>query len=185
MIWKEIYGYEGRYQISDFGVVKTVYKEFEKELKQQENHKGYYTVSLCKNGKHKTFFVHRLVAMAFLENPQNLPEVNHKDENPKNNCLSNLEWCDRKYNMNYGNVRYKIGKGHIKSNAKGGDLVSVVEKMLNFRAKHNLTQGDLAKILGITVNMVFRYENGVNSPSKVNQIRFENKMKEYEVGKNV
>ena len=185
MIWKDIKGYEGKYQISNLGVVKTIHKNYIKELKQQLNCKGYYTVCLSKNGKHKRFFVHRLVAMAFLENPKNLPEVNHKDENPQNNCLENLEWCDRKYNMNYGNVRYKIRKAHTKNDTKGGEFVNVIDSMLNFRAKHNLTQGDLAEILGITVNMVFRYENGVNSPSKVNQIRFKNKMKEWEEKENV
>ena len=65
--------------------------------------RGYHSVDLYSNGKMKRFWIHRLVAEAFIPNPNNLPQVNHKDENPNNNHVSNLEWCSAKYNMNYGN----------------------------------------------------------------------------------
>ena len=72
------------------------------ELKQNENTQGYKHVCLSKNGKLKTIPVHRIVALSYLPNPDNLPEVNHKDENKQNNNVENLEWCDSKYNNNYG-----------------------------------------------------------------------------------
>lgn len=75
---------------------------------------GYYTILLSKNGKRKWFFIHRLVAEAFIPNPDNLPEVNHKDENKLNNNVENLEWCDAKYNSNYGTRNKRISK--IKTN---------------------------------------------------------------------
>ena len=71
-------------------------------MKQYKNNTGYMSVRLKINGVGVHYSVHRLVALAFLENPNNYKEVNHKDENPLNNELSNLEWCDHNYNMNYG-----------------------------------------------------------------------------------
>ena len=110
-IWKDIEGYEGLYQVSSFGRVKSL-KRFdscnrlvqERVLKTSKRSKNleYLQVSLCKNGKIKNFLVHILVAKAFIENPCNYPMVNHKDENPNNNEVSNLEWCTAKYNNNYG-----------------------------------------------------------------------------------
>ena len=67
-------------------------------------------VDLHKDGKSKTYEIHRLVAMAYLPNPENLSEINHKDENKTNNCLQNLEWCDRSYNINYGTRTEKTKK---------------------------------------------------------------------------
>lgn len=97
--WRMIPGYEGLYMVSSIGRVKNcrtgkIMKPFE--------YKGYLQISLTKNGIRKTYRVHRLVAMAFIPNPNNLPEVNHKDEDGSNNCVDNLEWCTRKYNNNYG-----------------------------------------------------------------------------------
>ena len=102
-IWKDIKDYEGHYQVSNLGRVKSI--KFGKEiiLKQHINIKGgYYYVCLLKNGKHKNYYVHRLVAEAFLPITDNLPQVNHKDENKLNNSVDNLEWCDAKYNINFG-----------------------------------------------------------------------------------
>ena len=103
-IWKMIPGYEGLYMVSNLGRVKSLnYRHTGKEhiLKQQIINK-YKTVCLSNGGYQKTLKVHRLVAMAFIPNPDNLPEVNHKDENKFNNCVENLEWCTAKYNSNYG-----------------------------------------------------------------------------------
>ena len=110
--WKPVVGYEGLYEVSNWGRVKSLrrlitnqYNSFyieEKILKNWKNSKGYCLVTLSKNGTYKKFQVHRLVALHFLPNPSNLPEVNHKDENPQNNIVSNLEWCDRLYNVRYG-----------------------------------------------------------------------------------
>jgi hypothetical protein len=76
-------------------------------LKLQLNRNAYYYVGLSKNNAKKLFKVHRLVAQAFIPNPDNLPFVNHKDENPKNNVFSNLEWCTCAYNNVYGSACYK------------------------------------------------------------------------------
>lgn len=100
--FKNIEGYEGLYQVSNLGNVKSLNYGKERILKPIKNGKGYLQVILCKNGKHKMYQVHRLVATVFLPNPNNLPCVNHKDENSLNNCLYNLEWCTYSYNNSYG-----------------------------------------------------------------------------------
>ena len=103
-IWKPIQGYEN-YVISSLGNVKSLnYRQTGKEhiLKQSANEHGYQVVYLYKQNKRKHFLVHRLVAEAFIPNPDNLPYINHRDENSSNNCVSNLEWCTHEYNVNYG-----------------------------------------------------------------------------------
>lgn len=112
-IWKDIEGYEGCYQVSNFGRVKSLMYGKEKILKLEKTNKCYFRVALCKNGKVKRYFVHILVCKAFLPNPDNLPFVNHKDENQSNNFANNLEWCDRKYNNNYGNHNKKVSESLI------------------------------------------------------------------------
>lgn len=100
--WKDIEGYENLYQISNEGRVKSLKWGKERILKNVKNSWGYLLVGLCKNGERIHKQVHRLVAEAFLENPQNLLEVNHKDEDKTNNHVENLEWCSHLYNMSYG-----------------------------------------------------------------------------------
>ena len=100
-IWKDIKGYEGLYQVSNLGRVKSERKN--RLLKPRLQKNGYLRVNLYdKNSKRSTKSVHRLVAKAFISNPNNLEFVNHKDENKTNNVVSNLEWCTAKYNSNYG-----------------------------------------------------------------------------------
>ena len=104
-IWKDVQGYEGLYAVSDLGRVKRLAGKGcknERILKPQYNSKGYLYVSLYKCGKSVHLAVHRLVAATFIPNPDKLPEVNHKDENKTNNRVDNLEYCDGKYNCNYG-----------------------------------------------------------------------------------
>ena len=120
--WRDVVGFEGLYQVSNLGRVKGLDRLVDtninnvnrrihkgKLLKPQFNNKGYKRVNLCKNGNKNFAFVHRLVAEAFIPNPNNYPVVNHKDENPKNNCVENLEWCTQKYNMNWNGVMKKVG----------------------------------------------------------------------------
>lgn len=120
--WRNIEGYEGLYQVSNLGRVKSlgrvsVYKDGRKKVLHERilhnflSDQGYYHVMLCKNGETKRFKVHRLVAMAFIANPDNLPVVNHKDENPQNNVVENLEWCTQAYNVRYGTM---IERGRMK-----------------------------------------------------------------------
>jgi hypothetical protein len=99
--WKDISGYEGIYQIGNNGNVRS-YKDPSVNRKLKTDAYGYAVVVLSKNGKYETKKVHRLVGLAFIENENNLLEINHMDENKKNNVAGNLEWCDHKYNMNYG-----------------------------------------------------------------------------------
>ena len=106
-------GYEGKYQVSNDGKVRSLnYKRTGKTkiLKQNTNKDGYKTLLLCKNGKVKAYYIHRLVAQAFIPNPNNYLIVNHKDENPANNHVSNLEWCNHEYNMNYGTIKDRISE---------------------------------------------------------------------------
>ena len=119
-IFKRIDSY---YSVSNYGRVRSSRSGKILKTHSDSKHKGYAYVNLCYNGVKKTKQVHRLVAMLFLPNPSNLPCVNHKDENPSNNCVDNLEWCDQKYNSNYG-----TSKGRIASKLKNGLLSKPVQQ---------------------------------------------------------
>ena len=111
--WRDIKGYEGLYQVSNMGRVKSLnYRHTGKEkiLEGYDNSHGYLYANLYKDGKRKQCRINRLVAQAFLENPEGYTDVNHRDENKQNNCMENLEWCDRSYNINYGTRNKKAGK---------------------------------------------------------------------------
>ena len=112
-IFKDIKGYEGLYQVSNLGRIKSLERDIiypngkiqhynEKMLSPNSDKNEYKTIKLCKNGKIKRYLVHRLVAEAFIDNPDNLPCVNHKDENKQNNNVENLEFCSVAYNNSYG-----------------------------------------------------------------------------------
>ena len=117
-IWKPVKGYEGLYEASNLGRIRSVdhldtftTKHGDiitrmvkgKILKQHIDSRGYYLmVTMSKCGKPSCNLVHRVIAKTFIDNPDNLPEINHKDENKANNAISNLEWCDHVYNNNYG-----------------------------------------------------------------------------------
>jgi hypothetical protein len=100
--WRNIKDYEGLYQVSNEGRVKSLWFGREKILKGGKDKDGYLLVKLCQDGKQVMKKVHRLVAQAFLENPNNYEQVNHKDEDKTNNHVENLEWCNRSYNCNFG-----------------------------------------------------------------------------------
>lgn len=111
--WKDVPDYEGLYAVSNFGRVKTLPHQIVRSnghvqtfkariLKQLKQSSGYLEVCLSNKGIQKKYYVHRLVAQAFIPNPKALPEINHKDENKHNNFVNNLEWCNRAYNNAYG-----------------------------------------------------------------------------------
>ena len=105
--WKVIEGYDFAYRVSNFGMVEGT-RGF---MKPYDNGYGYLVVDLKANGKRKHKKIHRLVAEAFIPNPDNLPEVNHKDENKYNNSVDNLEWCNSSYNKTYGTGRERRSEG--------------------------------------------------------------------------
>ena len=116
-IWMDCKGYNGKYQVSNMGRVWNV--KSQTYLKGTVTDRGYVYVHLtAPNGKHKKERLNRLVALAFIPNPLGLPQVNHKDENKLNNCADNLEWCDAKYNANYGTRNQRIGNSRRMSNGK-------------------------------------------------------------------
>lgn len=130
-IWKPVVEYEGLYEVSNTGLVRSVYKVVRssngktfhykpRHLKKYLDHNGYEYISLSKCGVKKKYKVHQLVCKAFLPNPSCYKQVNHKDECKTNNCVDNLEWCDQIYNSNYGtrNQRISSAKINAKYNSK-------------------------------------------------------------------
>lgn len=136
-IWKDIPNFEGRYQVSNFGRVKSLKRKVktgrngyrtinETFIKpRNDNNRGYQTINLRIYPQKYSISLHRLVAKMFIPNPNNLPEVNHKDSNPSNNNAKNLEWCTQSYNIKYaykhGNAKPTKGcfqKGNIPHNRR-------------------------------------------------------------------
>ena len=126
--WKNIKGYPN-YMVSNMGNVKSLnynHTGREKIMKPSVDKDGYMYICLYKNGVKKLYLVHRLVAEAFISNPNNYPQVNHKDENPSNNFVDNLEWCDAKYNNNYGTRTERVTEKLI--NGKKSKTVLQINK---------------------------------------------------------
>ena len=135
-IWKDIKGYEGLYQVSNLGRVRSLGSDNWHKgriLKPHLDGRGHYLeVGLHKDHKSKTTNIHRLVAEAFIPNPNNLPQVNHKDECKTNNMVDNLEWCDAHYNINYGNAKKRI----IESRYRNNDINDIVSKIKETKRKN-------------------------------------------------
>ena len=142
--WKSIPGYEGLYEVSSYGRVKSLEKSYIRKngvidhkpeiiLSPKNNGKGYFIVCLYKNKTHKYYLIHRLVAQAFLPNLDNLPCVNHKNEDKNNNRVDNLEWCTEKYNSNY--------KGVLKRRSQRMKENGIYEKIALKRRKYPDTVG--------------------------------------------
>ena len=149
-VWKPVQGYEGYYEVSNMGRVRSCTRmrkskngslhEWKGKILSPDEHirDGHLRVTLCVNNVSRRFLVHRLVAEAFIENPHDYPIVNHKNENPHDNSVENLEWCDWKYNSNYGTNKERIsekqkGKAKVRCRKKlfqysmDGKLINVYE----------------------------------------------------------
>ena len=125
-IWADIEGYESLYAISSKGRCWS-YKT-KKFLKETINNDGYLRFSLFKNGKHKRYLAHRLVAKSFVDNPNQYPEINHINENVKDNCAENLEWCTHKQNINYGSRNKKVSIA-LKNNQNSAKRVQNIDTL--------------------------------------------------------
>ena len=136
--WKPVKGYDELYEVSDIGRVRSLCAKqsmYLRILTQHIDKYGYLSVRLFYEGRRKRFSVHRLVAQAFIPNPNNLPQVNHKDEDKTNNAAGNLEWCDAKYNCNYGTRNHRMGMAH-----KG--------KLVSKNTRHRLSKSLIGKAVG-------------------------------------
>lgn len=134
-IWKDVVGYEGLYKVSNKGNVYSIERKDTigrkcggRIMKPKITRDGYLRIGLYKNGIKKSKLIHRLVAEAFIPNPKSFLEVNHKDENKKNNYVENLEWCDTRYNVNYGTRNKRDAKTKSKKvmaiNIKTGEVLT-------------------------------------------------------------
>lgn len=157
-IWKDIEGYEGYYQVSNFGRVKSLErvcrhplggtrKVNEKIMKFDVNKKwGYLRVQLSKHGIDNKYLVHRLVAQAFIDNPNNYEVVNHKDQNPSNNHSQNLEWCTIQYNNTYGDKIKKMCKQVVQLD-KQGKIIKKFPSITQASIETNIAQCNITSCL--------------------------------------
>lgn len=134
--WRQIRGFPN-YMVSNHGRVKSLSRDYKygshgDMILTTTDRRGYRGVTLFRDGKRYRKAVHRLVAEAFIPNPNNLPCVNHKDETRTNNKADNLEWCTHEYNSQYGTIREKISKGvsrKVAQYTKSGELIKIWESM--------------------------------------------------------
>ena len=159
--WKAIAGYEGLYEVSDQGRVKSLNYNHTGQtriLKAQKTRKGYLLIHLHKDGQSKYMQVHRLVASAFIPNPNNLETVNHKDEVKTNNAASNLEWMSVRDNINYGTGHRRGAEAQV-NDPKKSKPVQQFDKQGNllavFRSIH-----EAERVTGISRRQICRSCNG-------------------------
>lgn len=148
--WKSVKGFEGLYEVSNYGRVKSLnyHRTGEAQiLKPGRTNGGYMNVVLTKDKIRYSKRVHRLVADAFLPNPNNYTELNHKDENPANNRLYNLEWCSREYNINYGSRNKKVSEKMSKKIIQytmDGEIVKVWKSQKEVEKTLGWSQGTIS-----------------------------------------
>jgi hypothetical protein len=151
-VWKSIKGYEGIYEISNLGRIKTLSRIIrgrkmpEKIKKLDKTKQGYLRVELSKNKSKKKYSVHRLVAQTFIENCNKYPCVNHKDENPSNNSVDNLEWCTHLYNNLYNN-KHKRNCKKIKQLDKNYNVINIFESVNEASEKNKIIRNEISNCL--------------------------------------
>lgn len=159
-IWVDVPNYEGLYQVSNLGNVKSLFRRNKNRVNQEKlmkfklNSSGYYQVWLCKNNYDKGFFVHRLVALAFIPNENNLSEVNHIDAIKTNNVVSNLEWCSHTDNMKHANKLGLISTKEMTESKRKYTKIDL-DKVLELRAA-NKSHIQISKDTGIHKSTVKR-----------------------------
>ena len=148
-LWKDIDGYDGRYQVSNLGRLKSVERQTsagnyleERILKQRMDSKGYLRVNLAFDGAQKTVAVHRLVALAFVDKPDGLNVVNHKDENKLNNRADNFEWCTTQYNISYGTAPVRRMR-RMEQRNKNGELIRCWQSAAEIQTTLGFNQGNI------------------------------------------
>lgn len=162
-IWKKIIGFENLYEVSSLGNVKSLGNSKlrkEKILKQGISNCGYKTVCLSKNNKYKTYTVHRLVAMCFIDNPKNKATVNHRNGIKNDNRVENLEWCSTSENTKHaydsGLINVSKGENHVNSKL-------TKEQVLEIRTiGRNLKQREIAEIYGVNQVLISNVLNNIS-----------------------
>ena len=178
-VWKDIKGYEGLYQVSNIGRVKSLKRTFidkigrrqhikERILKSETDRYGYLRVLLCaSSGKRKHFAVHRLVCEAFHENSQNKPEVNHINEDKSDNRACNLEWVTKKENCNHGTRNARIAKS-VGQYTRDGKLIKVWQSIIEVERLLGFDCGSISKVARgerkTAYGYVWKYDETENSP---------------------
>ena len=167
--WRLCKGFEPFYEVSNTGRVRSIAvwsdkyqriltRKYPKEIQLEKTKDGYYRVLLCHYGKHYHCSVHRLVAIAFIDNPNNYPCINHKDENPSNNNVDNLEWCSYKYNNNYGTLPKRIKEWQTNSPVRS-KAVSQIDKNGNIVNSYP-SQKEAERQTGVSADMIGRVCRG-------------------------
>lgn len=163
-VWKDILDYEGIYQISNFGRVRSLDRYVSNDpngkgkrliegkiLIPSDNGHGYKYVSLTEKQKRKRCYVHRLVAEAFIPNPKNYDQINHKDENKRNNNVNNLEWCNSQYNIDYS-----FSREVIQIDRNTNEIVGVFKSSKEAARINGFSSGNITQVC----NHLWRYYNG-------------------------
>ena len=144
-VWRDIEGYEGLYQVSDQGRVKSFKWNKERFLKPSMDKDGYLLVTLCAGGKPKTLKVHRLVCEAFHENPDNKPQVNHINEDKTDNRACNLEWCTCKQNVNHGSRNERVSKP-VGQYSLDGKLIKLWPSTMEAERQAGFNHGNISQV---------------------------------------
>ena len=142
-IWRDIKGYEGLYQVSNKGRVKSLKYGKERILRPRDNGDGYLNVVLYKNTASQSRCIHRLVAEVFIPNTQNKPQINHKDECKTNNTVENLEWATAKENSNYGTRNERVSR-KILQYSKSGEFIKEWQGALEVERELNINHSNIA-----------------------------------------
>lgn len=160
-IWKDIKGYEGYYQVSNLGNVRSLDRKIGSRIlkgrgvKAVTDKDGYLMAHLSRNGKATYFRIHRLVAISFIQNKENLKEINHKDENKTNNRVDNLEWCTTRYNINHGSRNAKVSLALSGERSRTHKLSEAHVREIR-EAKGKLTRKELAKRYSVSESQIGR-----------------------------